>query len=898
MATAIETVRLLSGDLDGDTISDAQILDLIGSVAYSDAAGARKVNIALAAAEYCSVLGSYRPGLDPVRSDRLIERADELRALAQRQVDIFTIAVHAEGTVDPVEIGGVAGLTETQVRALINAHAALSHAHHNLPDLSSYATNEALQSGDQTNTQELTDHNNSNTPHTVIRQRIDAVEQQVPSNQDIQDYVDSGIQQHTGMANAHHTPPESTGDGDSGNGFLALDSDGQLVTPSADTVGRASIFAHQIYIGTRNPGNPGANAAWDWDAMTSAQLRDGTGTNNAVWRGTHSTEDAIGSPADGHYAYITNRHRLRRYEGFWEDASSIRMQGSFTSQADAEAHITTVNSWAWWPGPQGLQFLASYTAPTTAIADTYSWVATGYTEAEWLTLFGQATIQNLSNVPEPQARSFLRWNEAGTAIENASSPADEAIGNAKGPVWATSPVLTTGVTYTNNNEIPFPGTEHWNLSSDAPGGVAHGTGSTRGQLAMPATAPTGVLGVWVQALIDGVIEDEALLVYGHGNAFHSQLGASDIHLRLDDGGTFFLQVRWQRADYIALYGADTTIPSNVTVQIRPVIIRGERGEAGDATAEVETHEADAAAHSSVILTHNTGLNSHQDIRGVVTQHEGNLNAHTNAFATRFNTHNASSSAHSTIRQNVSNEIDGDIGAHNTDAGAHPGLATGGDVAAHNAAGDAHSAVIAEDILEHDDSQLAHSSIRNLITDRVEIRDWEHNTTYFIGQIVIDGPHFYLCIVSHESGGTRTGTRGAPPSNPNDWRALTLGGGLHQIGSGYSGAFTQNNRYKATGITPTGVNPTPRWLHIRPGLVQSGHGLHGEFVRISYSEWAGLTNGNAAGSVSDSNALVLGNFGATSGVEIYIGRTSSGEALVASSHGSQFAVANFQIWSEL
>ena len=525
--------------------------------------------------------------------------------------------------------------------------------------------------------QDLIDHNAANTAHTVIRQRIDAVDQSVPSNQDIQDYVNSGVAQHAGMPHAHHTPPVVS---DAANGFLPLTADGQLQTPSAETVGRASVFGRQVYVYTLNPGTPGEDEVWDWDAMTTHQIREGTGVNNAFWRGTHSNEDAIGSPADGHYAYITNRHRLRRYEGGWEDASSIRMQGDFLSQADAQAHITTVNAWAWWPGPQGLQFLASYTAPTTAIPDTYAVVRTGYSPEEWIAQFRAANVQDLANVPAPQARSYLRWNDGGDAIENAASPADEAVGDAKGPIWAVSPVLATGVTYANNMEIPFPGTEHWNLTDDAPGGVAHGTGTTRGQLAMPAVAPTGIIGVWIQARINGVIEDEAALVYGHGNAFHSEQGASDIHLRLDDGGTFFLQARWQRADYIALYGADTTIPANVTVAIRPMLIRGAQGVAADAAAEVTEHEADAAAHAAVVETHNEGTNSHQDIRAAEVAHESNPNSHGAAISGIVGSHNASNVAHgpafgahnasSSAHGNIRSEIDSDISAHNLASGAH------------------------------------------------------------------------------------------------------------------------------------------------------------------------------------------------------------------------------------
>ena len=799
--------------------------------------------------------------------------------------------------------------------------------------------------------QDLIDHNAANTAHTVIRQRIDTVEQSVPSNQDIQDYVDSGVAQHAGVPNAHHAPPVVS---DAANGFLPLTAEGQLQTPSAETVGRASVFGRQVYVYTLNPGTPGEDEVWDWDAMTTHQIREGTGTNNAFWRGTHSNEDAIGSPADGHYAYITNRHRLRRYEGGWEDASSIRMQGDFLSQADAQAHITTVNAWAWWPGPQGLQFLASYTPPTTAIPDTYAVVRTGYSPEEWIAQFRATNVQDLANVPAPQARSYLRWNEDGDAIENAASPADEAVGDAKGPIWAVSPTLTTGVTYANNMEIPFPGTEHWNLTNDAVGGVAHGTGATRGQLAMPAEAPTGIIGVWIQARINGVIEDEAALVYGHGNAFHSEQGASDIHLRLDDGGTFFLQARWQRADYIALYGADTTIPANVTVAIRPMLIRGAQGEAGDATAAVTTHNADGSAHDDLrtdlsdhesanpvhieafnshnnsnvahagaivgnVSAHNQSNNSHQDIRAAETAHEANANshaairsaisneidndvsahnlqsgAHFTEFEAEFDSHNASSNAHSSIRS----EIDSDVTAHNADASAHPGLAgDGGDVTAHNADATAHSAAIAEDILEHDESQLAHEFIRNLITDRVEISDWLHNTTYYIGQTVIDGGHFYLCIVSHESGGTRTGTRGAPPNNPDDWRRIQLfGDSLIQVGSAEDVTLTTSGVFVATSIRPIDARPVPTWLHIRPGLVQAGHGIHGEYVRIKYSEWVNLPNVTNGGTRQDANNIVLGNFGAMGGVEMYIGRTSAGDVAVTNNNAG-FDIEGFEVWGE-
>ena len=777
--------------------------------------------------------------------------------------------------------------------------------------------------------QDLTDHNAANTAHTVIRQRIDTVEQSVPSNQDIQDYVDSGVAQHAGMPNAHHTPPVVS---DAANGFLPLTADGQLQTPSAETVGRASVFGRQVYVYTLNPGTPGEDEVWDWDAMTTHQIREGTGVNNAFWRGTHSNEDAIGSPADGHYAYITNRHRLRRYEGGWEDASSIRMQGDFLSQADAQAHITTANAWAWWPGPQGLQFLASYTAPTTAIPDTYAVVRTGYSPEEWIAQFRAANVQDLANVPAPQARSYLRWNEDGDAIENAASPADEAVGDAKGPIWAVSPTLTTGVTYANNMEIPFPADEHWNLTNDAVGGVAHGTGTTRGQLAMPAVAPTGIIGVWIQARIDGVIEDEAALVYGHGNAFHSEQGASDIHLRLDDGGTFFLQARWQRADYIALYGADTTIPANVTVAIRPMLIRGAQGEAGDASAAVATHNAagsahddlrtDLSDHESANPVHIAAFNSHNNsnvahagaIVGNVSAHNQSINSHQDIRAAET-AHEANANSHAAIRSAISNEIDNDVSAHNLQSGAHftefeaefdSHNASGSshsnirseidsDVAAHNADATAHSAAIAEDILTHDDSQLSHSSIRDLITDRVEIRDWEHNTTYFIGQIVIDGEYFYLCLVSHESGGTRTGARGSPPNNANDWRQIAFA--PRHIGTSASNSFTSGTILRDTGINPTNATPTPAWLRIRPGLAQSGHGSHGEYVTINYAEWLALEVAVADGTRNDANTIVIGNLGAAQGVEVYLGRTSAGNMLVGNSHGTTYDVTNFQVWGE-
>ena len=756
--------------------------------------------------------------------------------------------------------------------------------------------------------QDLTDHNAANTAHTVIRQRIDTVEQSVPSNQDIQDYVDSGITQHAGMPNAHHTPPAPA---DASNGFLPLTADGQLQTPSAETVGRASVFGRQVYVYTLNPGTPGEDEVWDWDAMTTHQIREGTGVNNAFWRGTHSNEDAIGSPADGHYAYITNRHRLRRYEGGWEDASSIRMQGDFLSQADAQAHITTVNAWAWWPGPQGLQFLASYTAPTTAIPDTYAVVRTGYSPEEWIAQLRAANVQDLANVPAPQARSYLRWNEDGDAIENAASPADEAVGDAKGPIWAVSPTLATGVTYANNMEIPFPGTEHWNLTNDAVGGVAHGTGTTRGQLAMPAVAPTGIIGVWVQARIDGVVEDEAALVYGHGNAFHSEQGASDIHLRLDDGGTFFLQARWQRADYIALYGADTTIPANVTVAIRPMLIRGAQGiegPPGEGAGEV----------ASQIGTHNTGANSHQDIRAAETAHENNLNSHGAAINGHVNAHNVSNVAHgpafgahnasASAHSNIRSEIDGDISAHNLASGAHF-TEFEAEFEDHNSAASSHLATINARIAallgDHDESQLAHEFIRNLITDRVEVNDWLHNTTYYIGQVVLDTGNFYFCIVSHESAGTRTGARGAPPNNTNDWRRIGFydeitaagggGAGLVQIGNAEDVTPALQGRLYTTSIRPTSVTPVPTWLHIRPGIIQAGTGIHAEFVRIKYSEWAALPNVTNGTARSDTNNITIGNFGGSGGTEIYMGRTSDGDFCIGLNSSHNFG--GVEVWGE-
>ena len=948
--TYIETVRLLMGDLDaGDNnfFSPNQWAHLFGTASYDDLDDESKVNLVEVAIDALRILSIYHADARPERSKKLDDRVDALGRWPEAQKALYLVDGVPDGIGEADAFRGPMGLPGTDSTvpgppgppgspANTEAHNVAADSHADLRaaidaavagegvDLTNYVTTTAL--AGEAAAREAADnaHNAANTAHTVIRQRIEEVEQSVPSNQDIQDYVDSGVAQHAGMPNAHHIPPEG-GSGAAGNGFLALAANGQFQPPTADNVGRASIRNGQVYVYVVNPGNPGTDESWDWNQMTTARVREVTGVNNAFYRGTHSNEDSLGSPADGHYAYITNRHTMRRYEGYWEDAPNVGavLQGPFNSQADAEAHVKTVGLWAWWPGPQGLQYLNAYVAPTAADPDTYSIIRTGYTSAEWLAQFAASNIQNLANVPDPQARSYLRWNEAGTELENAASPADEAVGDAKGPVWATSPVLTTGVTYANNDEIPFPGTEHWNLSDAAPGGVAHGTGSTRGQLAMPAQAPTGVIGVWIQALIDGVIEDEAALVYGHGNAFHSQLGASDIHLRLDDGGTFFLQARWQRADYIALYGADTTIPANVTVQIRPLLIRGAQGEPGEGAAEVTAHEADATAHPAVVEAHNTGVNSHQDIRGVVTNHGANINSHIGAFATRFNSHNADGAAHGPIRSAISSEIDGDVSAHNlqsgahftefeaefddhnsrasahsaavdahnADGGAHPGLAVGGgDVATHNTASDAHAARIGELILEHDESQTSHEFIRNLITDRVEISDWLHNTTYFIGQTVLQSGRYYFCIGSHTSGGTLDS---APSNNPTHWLQMSFA--PRMIGAMETFSLSNQNNYAITTIRPTTHTPVPEWLQIRPGLSQTTHGEHGEYVRINYAEWLGLDTVSANTTRNATNTIVIGNYGATGGVEIYIGRDSSGYMAVAAS--SAGTLTNFTVYGE-
>lgn len=723
-------------------------------------------------------------------------------------------------------------------------------------------------------------------------------------------------------------------------GFIPLTDTGQLVTPTMETRGRASIFGHQIYVGSVNPGNPGSGASWDWNSMTSSVVRTATGVNNAFWRGTHSTEDAIGSPADGHYAYITNRHHLRRYEGYWEDAYVSVFGGAFTSQADAEAHITTVGRWAWWPGPQGLQYLNAYTAPTSAEPDEYSWTVTGYTDRD-VQAFITAWRIALINIPNGLITESKLHDDVRARL---GASGTTAIVDLKGPVWAISPTITAG-TYNNNVIIPFGASEHWNIQDAAPGGVAHGVGTDNESLHLPALAPTGTLGLWLSTHLNGsdTAIDETQLNWGHGDFYHSTEGTSGGHLAINDARSAFLQVRWTREDLIKIYGTNTAITDGITVRARPIIVsafKGDKGDPGDVSAaglasgisdhnqavsahdgrfasQFNTHNQSSTAHQSIrsaaIATHNTGTNSHQDIRGVHLAHEQNVNAHLNAVNTRIQTHNAQNDAHPAA-------IDAKIATHDTMEGAHlqyileriqghENITAHQDirllVTNHEASITAHRTNIDDQIGVHNQTvnvhqqafnlhnsdAAAHELIRSTIITRTEIQDWTLNTLFYTGQIVIRSPNYYFCIVSHTSGGALDS---APENNHLHWREMTLGGGLHMHGT-FSGSTTTANRFYDTAIDPTSITPTPMWLHIRNGLSQ-GTGIHGEFIRIRYSEWAAVTTATVNDSRNSTNNVVLGNIGGTGGTEIHLGRTNGGNMMVATSGASTFD--DFEVWFEL
>lgn len=186
--------------------------------------------------------------------------------------------------------------------------------------------------------------------------------------------------------------------------------DGSQPAASAATIGRINIHGTTAYVGAGTY-IPGTDATWTWTSIGTTLLRAATGDPLATWRGTWTHTDSIPNPQFDDYAFETTRTGFWQYiERGWTSASISRYQGAFASQQDAQAHVTILNRWAWWPGV-GPRALTAYTAPTSAAED-YHWNPVG-----------RLSVLDFPDTPVSfEASKLWRTNAAATAVEQVNDP--------------------------------------------------------------------------------------------------------------------------------------------------------------------------------------------------------------------------------------------------------------------------------------------------------------------------------------------------------------------------------------------------------------------------------------------------------------------------------------------
>ena len=116
-----------------------------------------------------------------------------------------------------------------------------------------------------------------------------------------------------------------------------------------------------------------------------------------------------------------------------------------------------------------------------------------------------------------------------------------------------------------------------------------------------------------------------------------------------------------------------------------------------------------------------------------------------------------------------------------------------------------------------------------------------------------------------------------------------GTGLIMVSDGVAVTISASNTLVSSTINLTGLSQTPTWFFVNFGALQSEYGRHGAWVQIKYSHWLALPVATNSAPVTTANSMVIGNYGAQGGEEVFLGRDSSGNLMVGTSRGNNIPV---------
>ena len=165
------------------------------------------------------------------------------------------------------------------------------------------------------------------------------------------------------------------------------------------------------------------------------------------------------------------------------------------------------------------------------------------------------------------------------AEEYATQTQDIAVGSPMGDLWATSPVLP--VANAGDNSVLSFGANRWALSAAGAAVGFTAGGNVEEHLVVPRIAAPGVMGLFFEVVVGGVVTSNGILLFG----FHRSNRADfPVLLKLYAGQTpgndaQFVNVDW-RDQTLQLYGGDSTLSANTVVRISAAVVRGEAGPGG------------------------------------------------------------------------------------------------------------------------------------------------------------------------------------------------------------------------------------------------------------------------------------------------------------------------------
>ena len=134
----------------------------------------------------------------------------------------------------------------------------------------------------------------------------------------------------------------------------------------------------------------------------------------------------------------------------------------------------------------------------------------------------------------------------------------------------------------------------------------------------------------------------------------------------------------------------------------------------------------------------------------------------------------------------------------------------------------------------------------------------------------------------------TGAAGATGAQGAQGIQGAAGTGLIMVSDGVAVTISASNTLVSSSINLTSLSPTPTWFFVNFGALQSEYGRHGAWVQIKYSHWLALPVA-ANSTVTTANSMVIGNYGAQGGEEVFLGRDSSGNLMVGTSRGNNIPV---------